>query len=89
MSRKIRIPPSAERQLAVSRSKDKLEGYGRITPKRTNTKVGHYFWNFTVAKPVDIELTYRYQLKDMFMIFLMIPHNQVSVEWFGHRALSK
>ena len=73
----------------VHRTKDKLEGYGRITQKRTNIKVGHYFWNFTVAKPVDIELTYRYQLKDMFMIFLTIPHNQVSVEWFGHRALSK
>ena len=66
-----------------------LEGYGRITQKRTDTKVGHCFLDFTVAKPVDIELIYRHQMKDMFMIFLMIPHNQVSVEWFGHRALSK
>ena len=40
----------------LGRNKDKLEGYGRITQKRANTKVGHYFWDFTVAKPVDIEL---------------------------------
>ena len=45
--------------------------------------------DFIVAKPIDIELIYRHQMKDMFMIFLMIPHNQVWVEWFGHSALSK
>ena len=59
---------------------DKLFGYGHITKKRVNTKVRHHFLDFTVAKPVDIELIYRQQVKDMFMIFLMIPNNQVWVE---------
>ena len=49
--------------------KDKLEGYGPITQKRANTKVGHYFWDLTVAKLVDIELIYRHKMKVMFSMF--------------------
>ena len=56
--------------------KDKLEGYGHITQKRANTKVGHYFWNFTMVKPVDIEHIYRHQMKDTY-VYDLLPHNQV------------
>ena len=69
--------------------KDKLEGYGRITLKRPNTMRGHYFWDLIVAKPVSIHHTFRYQMKDMFIIFQMIPHSLISTEWFGHSALPK
>ena len=51
--------------------KDKLEGYGRITLKRANTKVGHYFLEFTVANPLVIEHIYRrHQMKDMIVLDL-------------------
>ena len=69
--------------------KDKLEGYGRITWKRPNTMRGHYFWDLIVAKPVSIHHILRYQMKDMFIIFQMIPHSLILTEWFGHSALPK
>ena len=70
--------------------KDNLvEWYGHITQKRVNTKVGHYFLDLTVAKPVYIELICRHKMKDIFMIFLMVPHNQVWLAWFDRSALSK
>ena len=31
----------------------------------------------------------RYQMKDMFIIFLIIPHSLILTEWFGHSALPK
>ena len=73
----------------IEQSKDKLEGYGRITWKRPNTMRGHYFWDLIVAKPVSIHHILRYQMKDMFIIFQMIPHSLILTEWFGHSAFPK
>ena len=69
--------------------KDKLERYGRITWKRPNTMRGHYFWDLVVAKLVSIHHTFKYQMKDIFIIFQMIPHSLILTEWFGHSALPK
>ena len=70
--------------ILVHRFKDKLEGYGRITWKRPNTMRGHYFGDLIVAKPVGIHHILRYQMKDMFIIFQMIPHSLILTEQSGH-----
>ena len=77
------------KHICEGRIDDKLEGYGSITWKRHNAMRGHYFWDLIVAKPVSIYHILRYQMKDMFIIFQMIPHSLILTESFGHSALPK
>ena len=50
---------------------------------------GHYFEELIVAKPVCIHDIVRYQMKDMFIIFQMMPHILIVAEEFGHSAIPK
>ena len=47
------------------------------------------FVSFPVTKPVVTQGTTWYQMKDMDIIFPMIPHEFVQVEGFGHHSPTK
>ena len=49
-------------------------GYGGIIHKRGRTSGGHYFQDLFTAKPLDIHHFLGYQMKDLEIVFLMIPH---------------
>ena len=60
--------------------KDKLEGYGRITQKGPIPKWAIIFGTLQWSNQyLDIEHIYRHLMKDMFMMLLKIPYNQVWV----------
>ena len=49
------------------------KGYGRIT----RTSSGHYFQNLFTAKPLDIHHFLGYQMKDLDIVFPLVPHNPI------------
>ena len=64
-------------------------GYGRITQVCPLPFWGHYFHMVTQANSMDRISSTRYQMKDMNMIFQLIPQNPILVEWFSHSGWSK
>ena len=64
-------------------------GYGHITQICPLPFWGHYFHVVTVANSMDRISSTRYQMKDMNMIFPLIPQNPILVEWFSHSGWSK
>ena len=64
-------------------------GYGRITQFCPLPFWGHYFHMVTQANSMDRISSTRYQMKDMNMIFPLIPQNPILVEWFSHSGWSK
>ena len=63
-------------------------GYGRITQKGGRTSGGHYFQDLSTAKPLNLDHFFGYQMKDLTIIFPLIPHDLIWVQWYGHSALS-
>ena len=64
-------------------------GYGRITQFCPLPFWGHYFHVVTVANSMDRISCKRYQMKDLNLIFPLIPQNLILVEWFSHSGWSK
>ena len=60
--------------------------YGRITQFCPLSLLGHNFHMVTVANSMDRFLSTRYQMKDMNMIFPLMPQNPFLVEWFRHSS---
>ena len=60
-------------------------GYGRITQFCPLPFWGHYFHVVTVANSMDRISCKRYQMKDLNLIFPLIPQNLILVEWFSNR----
>ena len=73
----------------ISLNQGQARGYGRITQFCPLPFWGHYFHMVTQANSMDRISSTRYQLKDMNMIFPLIPQNPILVEWFSHSGWSK
>ena len=68
---------------------EQARGYGHITHKRGRTSGGHYFQDLFTAKPLDIHHFLGYEMKDLDIVFLRIPHNTMWVQGFGNGTCSK
>ena len=87
LQRYFHIAKAASTQFAYL-TKDKLEDMD-LSLVFPLPFCGHYFHRVIVTKEMDIFLSKRYKMKEMDLIFPLIPGNPILVGWFCLSAISK